>query len=259
MFTLLEIFQSLALAVLAYMCLWFCLALVLKRRDVVDSAWGLGFVLVASMAYALRNNDSWATTVTLILTLLWGVRLFLHVTTRNWRKKEDYRYTQLGELGTVTLWARTFTNVFLLQGVLMLLISLPVIAVMSAQTEPQQIVAVIGASIWLYGIVFETIGDYQLSQFLKTKKKGQIMQSGLWRYTRHPNYFGEVTSWWGAAIIALAYGQLWGLIGAATITILILKVSGIPLLEKRYENDRAFQSYAKRTSMFIPLPPKGDA
>lgn len=259
MYTLTEIFYTLALAVLAYMCLWFCIALVLKRRDVVDSAWGLGFVLVAAMTFTLRNNDSWVTTATLLLTLIWGIRLFLHVTTRNWKKKEDYRYTQLGDLSTIALWARTFTNVFLLQGVLMLVISLPVIAIMSADNMPAGWLAIIGVVVWLFGIIFEAIGDYQLRQFLMIKKKGQIMQSGLWRYTRHPNYFGEITSWWGAAIVALAYGQLWGLIGAATITFLILKVSGIPLLEKRYAKDKAFQEYAKHTSILIPLPPKGKA
>jgi steroid 5-alpha reductase family enzyme len=259
MFTLTEIFQTISLGVLAYMCVWFCVALTLKRRDVVDSAWGLGFVLVAWMTFALRNNDSWTTTAAVLLTTLWGIRLFLHVTTRNWKKKEDYRYTQLGDLGTVKLWARTFTNVFLLQGVLMILISLPVIAIMSAEKAPIYWFAAVGAVVWLFGIIFEAVGDYQLREFLKTKAKGQIMQSGLWRYSRHPNYFGEVTAWWGAAIVALSYGQLWGLIGAATITILILKVSGIPLLEQRYVKDKAFQAYAKRTSIFIPLPPKGNA
>ena len=138
----------------------------------------------------------------------------------------------------------------------MLLISLPIIAVMSATGLPVYWIAVCGTAIWLFGIIFEAIGDYQLRQFLQVKKRGEIMQSGLWKYTRHPNYFGEITAWWGAAIIALSYGQLWGLLGAATITILIVKISGIPLLEKRYEHDSAFQKYAKRTSVLLPLPPK---
>lgn len=255
MFELSEIFSTLGLAVLAYMCVWFGLALVLKRRDVVDSAWGLGFVLVAWLAYALRNNDHWATSISAILVTVWGVRLFLHVTTRNWKKKEDYRYTQLGELGTVKLWARTFTNVFLLQGALMLLISLPVIGIMSASTTPASWLVTIGAAIWLFGIIFEAVGDYQLRVFLARKQKG-IMQSGLWRYSRHPNYFGEVTSWWGAAIIAVAYQQWWGILGAVVITILITKISGIPLLEKRYADNPAFKKYAKKTSIFFPLPPR---
>lgn len=241
--------------VLIYMSVWFVLALILKRRDIVDSAWGIGFIVVAATSYLQRNNESVFTGVALALVSLWGLRLFLHITSRNWRKKEDYRYAQLGELNSAAFWAKTYTNVFLLQGILMIAISLPVIAIMYAQTEPHYLLASIGAAIWFYGIVFEAIGDYQLRQFLQAGKKG-VMSTGLWRYTRHPNYFGEVTAWWGAAIMGLSFGMWWGILGAFVITVLITKISGIPLLEKRYESDKAYQSYAAKTSKLIPLPPK---
>ena len=256
MFSLTEIFYTVALAVLAYMCAWFGIALLLKRRDVVDSAWGLGFVLIAVLTFSLKNNDHWATFAAVILTSIWGTRLFLHITSRNWKKKEDYRYTQLGDIGTITLWTKTFFKVFLLQGVLMLLISMPNFAVMAADNEPVQLIVIIGVLIWAFGIIFEAIGDYQLKQFLKHRKGKSIMQSGLWRYTRHPNYFGEVAAWWGAAIVATAYQQYWGILGAIVITFLITKVSGVPLLEKRYADNPEFQKYAKRTSILIPLPVK---
>ncbi len=144
----------------------------------------------------------------------------------------------------------------MLQGLLMILISLPVIAVMHSSELSYPLIGIAGLIIWAYGIGFEAIGDYQLQQFLKIKQKGEIMQTGLWKYTRHPNYFGEVAAWWGAAVVAIGFGQWWGIIGAGVITILITKISGIPLLEKRYADNPVFQDYAKRTSLFIPLPPK---
>lgn len=256
MYNLTEIFYTISLAVLAYMCVWFGIALFLKRRDVVDSAWGLGFVLIAVLTYLIRNNVHWATTVALILTAAWGLRLFVHITSRNWKKKEDYRYTQLGDVGTIALWGKTFFRVFLLQGFLMLLISLPNFAIMAATTEPIEAIVLLGGVIWTFGILFEAIGDYQLKEFLKVRKGKAIMQTGLWKYTRHPNYFGEIAAWWGAAIVAAAYQQYWGIIGAAVITFLITKVSGVPLLEKRYADNPEFQKYAKRTSILIPLPVK---
>lgn len=254
--TLSDIILVVLAAVLFYMIAWFILALVFKRRDVVDSAWGLGFVLVAATAYSQRNNESSIALMSLLLVALWGARLFVHITSRNWGKPEDYRYTQLGALTSSKMWLKVFYSIFLLQGGLMTLISLPVIAIMYSSQEPVQIIAVAGLAIWLFGIVFEAVGDYQLKQFLKTKKKGQIMQTGLWRYTRHPNYFGEITTWWGASIVAIAFGQWWGILGAFVITVLITRISGIPLLEKRYANDPAFQKYAKQTSILIPLPVK---
>lgn len=254
--SLLEIYSVLIPFVVAYMTAWFGAAVLLRRRDIIDSAWGLGFIGVALVSYLLSNSSHIFTFLAVCFVAVWGMRLFLHIAARNKGKKEDYRYTQLGELGTLRVWARTYVSVFLLQGVLMLVISLPVVGIMQANTEPMVWLASIGFTAWLFGIVFEAIADYQLKTFIDAKRKG-IMQSGLWRYSRHPNYFGEVTAWWGAAIVAAAFGQWWGILGAWTITILILKISGVPLLEKRYKDNAAYQSYAQRTSIFIPLPPKG--
>ncbi len=249
--SLLGILTAVSTVVLVYMTTWFILALILRRRDIVDSAWGIGFIVVAITAFLQRNNESTFTVIALALVTLWGLRLFLHITARNWKKKEDYRYAQLGELNSVRFWAKTYTNVFLLQGVLMVAISLPVIGIMYASSDPIVLIAVAGAIIWLFGIIFEAIGDYQLRQFISAGKKG-VMDQGLWKYTRHPNYFGEVTAWWGAALIALSFGVWWGILGAVVITILITKISGIPLLEKRYENDKIYQAYAAKTPKLIP-------
>lgn len=255
MYSLTEIYYTLVLTVILYMTAWFVLAVMLKRRDVVDSAWGLGFIVVALTAYAMRNTDQVTTHLALALVALWGVRLFISITLRNWGKNEDYRYKQLGELGTAKFWLRTYLSVFLLQGALMIAISTPVIAIMASQNQIDTQMYRLGALVWMFGIAFEAIADVQLRKFLRGGKKG-VMNTGLWRYSRHPNYFGEITAWWGAAIVAFSVGQWWGIIGSLIITILLTKVTGVPLLEKRFAKNKEYQAYAKETSILIPLPVK---
>lgn len=225
----------------------------MHRRDIADSAWGLGFVLAAWNMYALRNNESWAALLAAGLVTIWGVRLFLHISTRTWKKPEDPRYATLGSLGTVGFWIRTLYSVFLLQGVLILLVGLPILAIMHTTNQAFTPLVVLGVVLWIFGIVYESIADWQLRSFLRSGKKG-IMKTGLWRTSRHPNYFGELVVWWGAATVALAFSQWWGIVGALVISILIIKVSGIPPLEKRYASNPDFQKYAKRTSVLIPRP-----
>ncbi len=251
MYSLNEMFSTVSIIVLIYMIIWFLLAVMFKRRDVVDSAWGLGFIVVAWTAYSVRNNDNTFALITLLFVAAWGLRLFTHISTRNWKKKEDYRYAAMGELGSAKFWIKTFFTVFLLQGVLMIAISTPVIAIMHTTNQPTTWLALLGFSIWAEGIITEGIADFQLRRFVQSGKKG-IMKTGLWYYSRHPNYFGEITSWWGAALVALAFGQWWGIMGAAIITILITRVSGIPLLEKRYAKNTEYQQYARKTPKLIP-------
>ena len=143
----------------------------------------------------------------------------------------------------------------MLQGLLLVLVSMPILVIMTFATESFSIVAALGLIIWMIGFVFETIGDRQLRNFLqKPENTGRIMTTGLWAYTRHPNYFGEIVQWWGIGIIALScnYGLV-GLIGPFVITFLIVKVSGVPLLEQKYANNPEYQAYKKRTPMLIPL------
>lgn len=238
---------------LVYILAWFALGVLLHRRDIADSAWGLGFVLAAWNMYALRNNESWAALLAAGLVTIWGVRLFLHISTRTWKKPEDPRYAALGKLGSVSFWLRTLCSVFLLQGVLILLVSLPILAIMHTTNQPFMPLVLLGAGLWMFGIVYESIADRQLRGFLRSGKE-EVMQTGLWRTSRHPNYFGELVVWWGAATVALAFGQWWGIVGALVITVLITKVSGIPPLEKRYASNPDFQAYAKRTSILVPRP-----
>ena len=253
MYTLFEILLNVGSLLIIYMTAWFVLAFILKRRDVADVAWGLGFVLAGWAAYQMRNNESWFATAALILTSLWGLRLFVHIGRRNLRKKsEDYRYANLGQLGSLRAWLRTYVGVFLLQAGLILVVSLPVTAIMHSRSEPLEWLVYAGLGLWIVGIIFEATADWQLSEFLASGTKG-LMTSGLWSISRHPNYFGELTTWWGAAVVAVGLGQWWGIIGAVVITLLITKISGVPLLEKRYADRPDFQKYAKKTPLLVPF------
>jgi len=248
---------SLAFAtIFVYMCGWFLISQVVRRNDVADAAWGLGFVVLAWVLYMQRPSVQLSLAV--ILVTVWGIRLSTHIFTRNRKKSEDYRYQQWRKEWGKWFTIRSFSQVFMLQGFLLVLISAPVIALSKNGQDSLNIINYFGATIWAVGFLFEAIGDHELRQFIKNpRNKGKIMQTGLWRYTRHPNYFGEVTQWWGIWLIS--YGSpwfLWALIGPLTITTLILKVSGIPLLEKKYAGNAAFEAYKKRTSRFFPLQPK---
>lgn len=235
---------------------WFVLAQLIKRNDVADIAWGLGFVVLAWTLYFARPSVQLS--LAMLLVTIWGIRLSIHIFLRNRQKPEDYRYQQWRKEWGNWFAARSFLQVFMLQGLLLVCISAPIVVLGQQGGDSLKPVHLLAILIWSVGFGFETIGDYQLKQFLAARKKeDEIMQSGLWRYSRHPNYFGEVLLWWGIWLIS--YGTpwfWWALLGPLTITVLILKVSGVPLLEKKYAGSKAYEEYKNRTSMFIPLPPK---
>jgi len=193
-----------------------------------------------------------------ILVAVWGIRLSLYVHFRNRNKPEDFRYRKWREEWGSSFYIRSYLQVFILQSILLVLISTPVIYVSSVQNPPLGYTDAVGALVWMIGFFFESVGDYQLRRFMRDPmNKGRIMTSGLWRFTRHPNYFGEVAMWWGIFLIALSVpGGWWTIIGPATITFLILKVSGIPMLEAKYQGNPEFAAYQRHTSSFFPLPPR---
>jgi steroid 5-alpha reductase family enzyme len=238
--------------------LWFLLSLAIKRNDVADIAWGLGFVVASFAGLYKTQNFTLTALITASLVLVWGVRLSWHIGSRNIRKSEDYRYKAWRDDWGKWFVIRSYLQVFILQGFLMLVIVLPVLIIHTYSKDGLMPLTIIGVAIWLFGFVFESIGDKQLKNFLSNPdNKGKMMTSGLWQYTRHPNYFGEVTQWWAIGVIALSWQYGWlGLIGPAVITFLIVKVSGVPLLEKKYADNPEYQAYKKRTSMLIPLPAK---
>lgn len=252
-----------AVLVFSYMTTWFVISVAGKRNDVADIAWGLGFVIVAIAAYIQNDQPGNIARLSMILTTIWGIRLATHIALRNRGKKEDFRYAKWRKDWGKYFYLRSYLQVFLFQGLLLLLVVMPVTLSTGASTRTDiSSWAAAGVLTWLFGFYFEAVGDFQLSQFIRNPaNKGKLMTSGLWQYTRHPNYFGEVTQWWGLWIILCASTlstnyKLLGLVGPLTITVLILFVSGVPILEKKYKDDKAFQAYAKRTNKFFPWNPK---
>ena len=254
------LYLTILLAVLVYMTVWFLLALWRRRNDLADIAWGGGFIVAALTAVLLQTGLTPRARLVVLLVILWGLRLAVHIGLRNLGKGEDERYRKWREEWGRHWLLRSYLQVFLLQGFLLYLISLPVIWTILAKPSPWTGLDAIGLAVWIVGFFFEALGDFQLAQFKKDPAhRGKIIQQGLWRYSRHPNYFGEVTLWWGIYLLALSTPGGWvTIIGPLAITFLILKVSGIPLLEKKYTNNAAFQEYARRTSAFFPLPPRKD-
>ncbi|MBX7170317.1 MAG: DUF1295 domain-containing protein [Pyrinomonadaceae bacterium] len=233
----------------------FIVSLIKKRNDVADIFWGIGFILVAWTSFFLAESFNNRALLVNVLVTIWGLRLAFHIGLRNRGKGEDFRYKAWRESWGKTFYWRSYLQVFILQGFFLFLISLPLVFVNPGNAE-FSLFDVLGLLIWLIGFFFEAVGDYQLLQFTKNaENKGKIIQTGLWKYTRHPNYFGEVVLWWGIFFFALPFG-FWTIISPLTITFLILYVSGIPMLEKKYENNPEFAEYKKRTSAFFPMPSK---
>lgn len=247
-----------AAAVLGYMTVWYVIALVRKRNDLADTAWGLGFIMIAALAILGQDPISPRLTLVGVLVLAWGIRLAVHVYSRNRGKAEDFRYAQWRADWGKWFLIRTYLQVFLLQGVFMLLIAASIIVTGAGGGGPLGWLDALGVVVWLTGFVFESVGDAQLAAFVRDPaSRGKILDTGLWRYTRHPNYFGEVTQWWGVWLIALSAPFGWvAVVSPLTITLLLLFVSGVPMLEKKMVEKPGWAEYAAKTSVFIPLPPK---
>lgn len=246
------------LFIFLYMTGWFFAGVVLKRNDVADTAWGLGFVITAWVSFFIFDNHQVPVAIINILVTIWGMRLAIHIFKRSRKKQEDYRYLEFRNKWGKWFYLKSFLQVYILQGFFLFLISFPVIFINGLPGVSINLLFLLGIFIWLVGFYFEAEGDHQLAHFLANPdNKGKIMQEGLWKYTRHPNYFGEVTMWWGIFIAVSGFtGGIFSIIGPLTITILILFVSGVPLLEKSFSGNPEFENYKKRTSIFVPLPPK---
>lgn len=249
-------YLTLALTLLGYMTSWFILSIIKKRNDIADIAWGLGFVLIAWLSFLIFGFSLKAFLVNSLVTI-WGLRLATHIYFRNKNKPEDSRYMEWRKTWN-NFYIRSYLQVFLLQGLFLFIISLPVMFINQSVSNSLGVFDTIGIIVWGIGFYFESTGDRQLKEFIAIPaNKGKLMDTGLWQYSRHPNYFGEVTQWWGIFIIALSIpSSFFTIIGPLTITILILCISGIPLLEKKYAGRPDWEKYKKKTSIFIPLPPR---
>jgi len=244
--------------VFVYFLIFFIVAQVIKNNSIVDIGWGMGFVLIAISTLIVNQSFYPRSILVTILVTLWGGRLAYHIINRNWGKPEDFRYAKWRRDWGIWLVPRAFLQVFMLQGFLMLLVSTSVIYINNSVPTPLGVLDYLGLTLWIIGYYFEVVGDRQLKDFLKKpENKGKIMKDGLWSFTRHPNYFGEATMWWGIFLIALSIpGGIITIISPLTITILLLFVSGVPLLEKSMADNKDFQEYMKETNKFFPWFPK---
>lgn len=252
---MLSSFLMVLLIIVVYMTLWFAVSIIVKRNDIADLAWGIGFIFVAWISFLLLGGSSKALLVNFLVTI-WGIRLASHIYRRLKSKPEDARYKAWRDTWK-NFYLRSYLQVYLLQGLFMFLISIPVVFINKISGDIN-LLDFLGIIVWVFGFYFESTADKELSEFVRNpENKGKLMDKGLWKYSRHPNYFGEVTQWWGIFLIALSIksGYL-TIIGPLTITVLILFISGIPLLEKKYSGRPDFEEYKKRTSIFIPLHPK---
>lgn len=250
-------FQS-AIIIFLYCSAWFIISLLKKRNDVADIAWGLGYIALCAY-YVVQAGTNSRELLLSALVLVWGTRLAWHIYRRNRGKTEDFRYAQWRTDWGKWFYLRSYAQVYLLQGFLLLLVIAPITVVASRAGQPALgWLDAVGLLVWLLGFYFEARGDKELKDFLASpNNKGKVMDQGLWAYTRHPNYFGEVTMWWGIWVISLGGpGGWYGIVGPLTITSLILFVSGVPMLEKKYAADPAYQAYARKTSKFVPWWPK---
>jgi steroid 5-alpha reductase family enzyme len=247
-----------AVCVFLYMSLIFTLARIKKDNSIVDIAWGIGFILVAILSFFLEAGFVTRHILVTALIVIWGTRLATYIAIRNKGRGEDYRYAQWRKDWGKWFFIRSFFQIYMLQGFLLLVISYPVVFINHSKEAGIAIFDILGLFIWLIGFFFEAVGDYHLSQFKrKAENKGKIMTQGLWKYTRHPNYFGETAMWWGIFLIALSVRTGWTtVVSPLTVTFLLLRVSGVRMLEKKYVGDKEFEAYAKQTSAFFPWFPR---
>ena len=239
--------------------LWI-ISVIIKNVSIVDLFWGFGFVLTNVFYFISTDGLGLRKVILLILVSIWGFRLTGYLSWRNIGKGEDYRYKQFRrKYGENRYWWISFFQTFLLQGILMWLISAPLLgAQYHGQEKSPGILDYAGIAFWITGFIFETIGDYQLARFkADPSNKGKVLSSGLWRYTRHPNYFGDSAVWWGYGFLCLGAGSIWPVLGSILMTALIIKVSGVALLEKNLVDKKPeYREYVENTSAFIPWFPK---
>jgi steroid 5-alpha reductase family enzyme len=246
--------------ILGLLTLLWVVSLILRNSSIVDIFWGTGFVISTWVYFFLTASD-FEPRKLLISTLvtIWGLRLSLYVLWRNAGKGEDYRYAKWRQETGRSWWWKSFFRVFLLQGVLLCIIVIPLLAAQLSSTQqfltPLDLLA---SLVWLIGFFFEAVGDIQLARFKSnTNNKGKVLTTGLWRYTRHPNYFGDAAQWWGYYLFAVANGGGWSIFSPLLMTFFLLKVSGVSLLEKTLTNTKPeYREYIQKTSPFLPWFPK---
>ena len=256
--SLLQIFATNLAVIAGTLILIWLISLRLKDASIVDIFWGLVFVTIAWVTFLVTSSQSLRCALMTTLVTIWGIRLAGYLAWRNIGRPEDYRYRAMRERYGDRFPLISLFLVFGLQGLIMLIVSLP-IQITAGLTATLNWLDAVGVSVWFIGLFFETVGDIQLARFKANRDNiGKVMDSGLWRYTRHPNYFGDFLVWWGLYAVAAAGGNAWWtIISPILMSILLMRVSGVTLLEKSLKTrTTGYQDYVRRTSAFFPMPPK---
>lgn len=257
---MMTLFLQASLLILVLVSLLWIWSVFLKNVSIVDIFWGFSFVLVNAF-YVFKSGEINAREILiLVLVSIWGLRLTLYLAWRNIGKGEDFRYQEFRRnYGPKRYWWFSFFQTFLLQGVLIMIVSLPLLGIHSSTSSGElKLLDYLGIIVWLIGFAFEAGGDFQLARFKQNvANKGKVLNTGFWKYTRHPNYFGDSAVWWAYAIFSIAAGSYWQIIGSIVMTLLIIKISGVALLEKTLNDTKPqYREYIAKTSSFFPWLPK---
>jgi steroid 5-alpha reductase family enzyme len=255
-----EALAAAAIVIVASMTMLWVVSVGVRDASIVDIFWGPGFVIVAWAVFLVADGTGSRRLLLALLTTIWGLRLGGYLAWRNLGKGEDYRYQAFRKRYGPRYWLISLFQVFLLQGMFMWIVSLP----LQAGQIPATPTGLgwqtwVGCAVWAVGLFFEATGDFQLARFkADSANRGKVMDRGLWRYTRHPNYFGNFLVWWGIFIVALeARGTWWTIIGPLVMSFLLLRVSGVAMLERTITKRReGYAEYIERTSAFFPRPPR---
>ena len=247
---------GLAVIVVLFTVLWF-VSMRLEDASIVDIAWGPGILILGLVYYVTSHGAPVRARLTLALVAIWAIRLAVHLGTRNQSQGEDFRYEMLRTRYGASWWWFSYFRVFLLQAVLAWIVSVPVyFAIVSIAPPTLTIIDYLGVLLFAAGFAFEAVGDEQLRRFrAEARNVKLVLETGLWRYTRHPNYFGEALLWWGFGLLGAATGGVVGLLSPALLTYFLMNISGMLLERSLLRNRRAYENYVATTSPFIPRPP----
>lgn len=257
--TFLPLWLSAGFTILILMTLLWLVSLAIKNSSIVDIFWGTGFVITYWVSTWINPAELSTRGLLLgVLVTLWGLRLSIYIFVRNHGQPEDFRYAAWRSEAGQSWWWRSFFKVFLLQGIILWIVATPLVAAQTALSTPLKCTDFTGAALWLIGFIFEAGGDLQLSRFRSNPtNKGKLLTTGLWSLTRHPNYFGDAAQWWGFWLIAFAGGAWWTVFSPLLMTFLLMKVSGVAMLERTLTKTKpGYEEYIARTSEFFPWLPK---
>jgi steroid 5-alpha reductase family enzyme len=253
----LSIYVSGLYAILVLATFTWIISVIKRDVSIVDSVWSV-MIFTSAFVYSSSVEPYWnRSSLLLTLVLLWAVRLTLHVTWRNWGEPEDARYQAIRRKYEPNFALKSFGIIFLFQAFLAWMISMPLWIALTVPFE-SSVFDILAVTVWTFGMVFETVSDWQLAQFKgDPAHRGKVMNRGLWRYTRHPNYFGECLVWWGFFLFVIPTGAWWAILSPVLMTFLLLKFSGVAMLEETIVDRRpAYREYIASTNAFIPGPPK---